>query len=187
MASKFKIPLQSEVEAYMMEKKGWPQAFCRHYAERFWNHYQASGWKLSNGNQIKDWKACFTSQWQTLKFKEDIEMLNAELRKLSSNNNIGNAPQQFYVIDELLSKYKKHPSSILFSEFGKHYDFMKSERLLIKLQPGEADKLLELYSGDKYKCRCACVQKTFDSYVNSSISVFEIFEIRKRMLNGQNT
>lgn len=71
----FAIPLQTEVSKYIEEKTGWPRVFCDYYSDKFWNHYQASGWKLSSGNQIKDWKACFNSQWKQPKFKEDIEML----------------------------------------------------------------------------------------------------------------
>jgi hypothetical protein len=71
----FKIPLQSEVQAYMKQKKGWPDKFCEYYAEKFWNNYQAQGWKLSNGNPMKDWMACFNNQWQNLKYADDIAVL----------------------------------------------------------------------------------------------------------------
>jgi hypothetical protein len=80
-----KIPLQSEVAKYMNEKMGWDKDFCRYYADKFWNHYQAQGWKLSNGNSMKDWQAAFNSQWQTPKFKEDIDKLN-EAKKSKTPN-----------------------------------------------------------------------------------------------------
>lgn len=72
---KFKIPLQTEIQAYMRDKKGWPEQFCIYYAERFWGFYASNGWKVSGKAAMKDWKAAFNSQWQNLKFKEDIDML----------------------------------------------------------------------------------------------------------------
>lgn len=71
----FKIPLQSEIQAYMKAKKNWPDQFCAYYAERFWGFYASNGWKVSGRAAMRDWKAAFNSQWQHLKFKEDIEML----------------------------------------------------------------------------------------------------------------
>ena len=47
---RMKIPLQSEIARFIEEKMGWPVEFCTYYSDRFWNHYQAQGWKLSNGN-----------------------------------------------------------------------------------------------------------------------------------------
>src|SRR5882724_11869750 len=85
MNKPFKIPLQSEVEKYIKEKKGWADEFVRYYADRFYNFYMSNGWKVSGRAQMKDWKAAFNSQWQNLKFKEDTEMFN-KLNKPGANH-----------------------------------------------------------------------------------------------------
>lgn len=179
---KFKIPLQSEVSAYMRTKKGWPEKFCDYYAERFWNHYTASGWKLSNGNSIKDWKACFNAQWQILKFKEDIDFLNSSVgglyrpqieQKQSMND--------FERIDELLNRYLASPTSVPFDEFGKWYELMKEHRLLKSFTKEEVMSLQAVYNGDNKKCRCAAVQKTFDAYANSGKNITDIIKIRNKL------
>jgi hypothetical protein len=101
--SKMKIPLQSEIAKYMAEKMGWREEFCTYYADKFWNHYQAQGWKLANGNLMKDWKAAFNSQWQQPKFKDDIEKLNeskkVDVSKLSKMEMVD-------FLDVTLSLYK---------------------------------------------------------------------------------
>jgi len=103
---KMKIPLQSEVAKYMNEKMGWDKDFCRYYADKFWNHYQAQGWKLANGNAMKDWKAAFNSQWQTPKFKEDIDKLNeAKKSKIANILGMDNEAAVKY-LDSILLLYK---------------------------------------------------------------------------------
>lgn len=100
---KMKIPLQSEVAKYMEEKMGWNRDFCTYYADKFWNHYQAQGWKLANGNAMKDWKAAFNSQWQIPKFKEDIEKMN-EAKKVDVSKL--NKMEMVDFLDVTLSLYK---------------------------------------------------------------------------------
>jgi hypothetical protein len=100
-----KIPLQTEVARYMEEKMNWPQDFCFYYAEKFWNYYQAQGWKLSNGNAMKDWKAAFNSNWQSPKFKEDIERLNSVKKKLANIEDMAQDAAVEY-LDKILMMYK---------------------------------------------------------------------------------
>ena len=102
---KMKIPLQSEVAKYMEEKTGWNKDFCQYYADKFWNHYQAQGWKLANGNAMKDWKAAFNSQWQTPKFKEDIDKLNSCKSKLANLLDMDKDAAVKY-LDSILMLYK---------------------------------------------------------------------------------
>lgn len=78
---RMKIPLQSEVARFIEEKMGWPTEFCTYYADRFWNHYQAQGWKLSNGNSMKDWKAAFSNNWQRIKDEHDRKHLEQLTKK----------------------------------------------------------------------------------------------------------
>lgn len=181
----FKIPLQSEVEMYIKEKTGWPNEFVKYYSEKFWNHYQASGWKLSSGNSIKDWRACFNSQWKVPKYKEDIEMLYG---KQSGNYKTTPAivkkmepTTQIEKLDAFLRKYQERPTEVPFSDFGQWYDFMKSEKLLKPLTKGEVNNLLSIYNGDNGKCRCACVQMTLDGYVMGGFTFDKVYEIRKRL------
>lgn len=110
MAARFKIPLQSEIAAYIQNKMNWPLAFCSYYADRFWNHYAASGWKLSNGNQIKSWQACFNSNWQTLKFHEDIKMFQQYSPAKIVPMHPPKPTTDIERMDALLLKYSKNPS-----------------------------------------------------------------------------
>lgn len=71
----FVIPSQADVEEYMKHKKPeWPASFIGYYSERFIGHYTSNGWKVGR-NAMKDWRAAFNSQWQVLKFKEDVDRL----------------------------------------------------------------------------------------------------------------
>lgn len=180
----FKIPLQSEVVVYIKSKMDWPQEFVNYYANRFWNHYQASGWKLSNGNAMKDWKACFNSNWQVLKFKEDIEMLNRFRPKGSLDTSVKPpSPKPSNMIeelDQLLEKYTLHPTEVPFTALSKYYEYMKAERLLKPLTSLEINDLWNVY-GDNIKCRCACVQMTMDGYVKGGITFSKVMELRLKL------
>ena len=60
-----KRPTVTEIQAYALKYAGsredWP--VNGHFdAEAFFDHYSANGWKQSNGNLIKDWKAA-VRQW----------------------------------------------------------------------------------------------------------------------------
>jgi hypothetical protein len=180
MRSAFKIPLQTEVEMYMKEKKGWPDNFVKYYAEKFWNHYQASGWKLSSGNRIKDWKACFNSQWQQPKFKEDIERLNG-FKPQSFNMSNGTTIKEVRELDEILAIYTKHPTSVDFYSLGNYYEFMKREKLLKPLTQIQINDLREAFHNDNFKCRCACVQLTIQGYVDSGFTFAKVFELRQKI------
>ena len=180
MRTAFKIPLQSEVSLYIETKKNWPKTFCDYYAEKFWNHYQASGWKLSNGNSIKDWKAAFNSQWQVPKYKEDIELLTKSM-KTSETKSVANGTTDVNQLDRLLNKYKQHPTEVSFKEFGKWYDLLKSEKLLRQFSKQDIEDIRVTYNNDNEKCRCACVQMTFDSYANTNLTFGSIMEIRQRL------
>lgn len=183
---KFKIPLQSEIAVYMKEKKGWPDQFCKHYSEKFWNHYTASGWKLSSGNAIKDWKACFNAQWQTLKFKEDIDFLN----QVTGKHNNGIKPvlpvsNEVERLDFFLNRYCEHPTNVPFEEFGLWYEFMKSMDILKVLTDEEKQILKNVYGNNGGKLKAAWVQKTLDGYVISGMKVSDVFKIRQRLNETQ--
>lgn len=179
----FKIPLQTEVEKYIREKMKWPEDFCKHYAERFWNHYQASGWKLSSGNKIKDWKACFNSQWQVPKFKEDLDRLYSTNGKPSLKQSVMalESTPEIAELDKLLDRYYRHPTEVPFTSFGKHYAYMKAEKLLKPFYPKEVEQIKEAFKGDVEKCRCACVEETLKFYGNKGWTFQMTVEVRKKL------
>lgn len=84
-------------------------------------------------------------------------------------------------LDSLLSRYKLHPTEVPFSELGKFYDYLKKEKLLKGLYPSQIESLKQSYKNDNYKCRCACVQMTFDGYVNSGITFSDIMNMRNKL------
>lgn len=69
-ASRFTPPTHEEVKAYCKERGNAIDA------EHFIAFYTANGWKQSNGNSIKDWKACIIT-WE----KRDKEKTAAQPQK----------------------------------------------------------------------------------------------------------
>lgn len=53
-SSRFSPPTPEEVQAFADSLEHDTSRFC---AQRFCDYYAAQGWKLSNGNSMKDWKA----------------------------------------------------------------------------------------------------------------------------------
>lgn len=84
-------------------------------------------------------------------------------------------------LDELLEKYKQHPTSIPFTDFGEWYEYLKRERLLRPFTKADVDLLRLSYGDDNGKCRCAAVQMTFDGYVNSALTFGGIMGLRKKL------
>lgn len=123
---KFKIPLQTEIAAYAQGKKGWPAAFCTYYAERFWSHYQSNGWKVSGKAAMKDWKAAFNSQWQDLKFDQDIKVL----AQMTCKNPITSPDKTIDYLNERLLEYAKHPTTFSNESLNGLYDWMKANNVL---------------------------------------------------------
>jgi|SRR6185295_6867493 len=61
----FKIPEVKEIQEYLEEIK------CTSFsAQKFFDYYQAQGWKLSNGIKMKDWKASVRT-WRGREQKQD--------------------------------------------------------------------------------------------------------------------
>lgn len=171
---KFSIPLQTAVAAYIKDKKGWPDEFCTYYAERFWNNYNASGWKLSNGNAMKSWQSCFTSQWQTLKYKEDIEFLNVCLAKkepIKAGVNDGNINIQY--ANSVFEDYKKHPTDVPRERLTFLYDWLK-ENKLIKLSKEQIDIVRKNYSSDILRGKAVSVELFFNNLANSGLNLLQI-------------
>jgi hypothetical protein len=110
----FIIPTEEEVAEYMKkyskEKElNWPEDFCKYYAEKFWNAYNSSGWRLSagKGGLIKSWESCFKNNWKTLKYIEDITMLKACQPKPKIIDH-----DTLEYLDEILSEYRSNKESM---------------------------------------------------------------------------
>jgi hypothetical protein len=84
-------------------------------------------------------------------------------------------------LDQLLSIYAKHPTSIRFVEFGKWYEYLKAEKLMKVFTVGEVNELRSIYN-DNQQCRCACVQLTFDGYVRGGFTFNKIMEMRQKLV-----
>src|SRR6185369_17183528 len=165
MKKPFKIPLQSEVERYIKEKKGWPEEFVKYYADRFYNFYMSNGWKVSGKAAMKNWEAAFNSQWQTLKFKEDIEFFN-KCKPVEQKKN-GSDPTRNY-LNDLLIDYRRKYDSIPKERLASCYDYMKTNKLLI-LTTDQKTTIKEQYSDRIMEGKAACVQITFDKMINEGI------------------
>jgi hypothetical protein len=76
----FQIPSIEEVRAFMnLCKPDWPTAFVAYYSQRWLDHYMANGFVVGRV-KMKDWHSCVRGQWLQLKFKEDKDRLEADLK-----------------------------------------------------------------------------------------------------------
>jgi hypothetical protein len=159
----FRIPLIEEVLLYMKEKKGWPDKFCQYYAEKFWNNYEASGWKLSNGNKMKSWQAAFNAQWQIPRFQNDIDFLKKcmEEKKPGIVKTIGAQGH----LNELLNQYRQNFESIPDEKFIRVYDYLKAHSL-IQLSADEKKFIKAAYGDNVEKGKAACVKTMFNNMIN---------------------
>lgn len=156
---KMSIPLTTTVQAYIKEKMGWPDAFCKYYAEKFWNHYQSQGWKLSNGNAMKDWRAAFSSNWQTPKYKEDLEKLNAA--KIADAKENGVDPIAY--INECLALHKSGQYKPQKEEVLQLYGWLK-ENGYVTLTKDEINDIVERGGNHKERMRMLAVRVLFDKW-----------------------
>lgn len=163
MKNGFKIPLQSEVERYMKEKKSWPEKFCSYYAERFYNFYMSNGWKVSGRAAMKDWKAAFNSQWQTLKFKEDIDFFNS----CRNGTNAPQGTQEALFLNERLNDHRKRWDKIQDGEYASIYDWMK-ERKLIKMTLEEKEQAKQYCNGNVVKGKALAVRLIFNRMITNA-------------------
>jgi len=158
----FQIPLQTEIEKHIKEKKGWPEQFCRYYAERFWNFYNSNGWKVSGRAAMKSWQSAFAAQWQTLKFKEDIEFLN---KCMSKEPSINGATREICYLNDCLVDYRKNYDSIPKERYVALYDYLK-EKKLIRMTRAEIESVKEFYN-DVRKGKEMCIKIIFDRMITN--------------------
>jgi hypothetical protein len=172
----FKVPLQSEVQAYIKEKKGWPDKFCQHYADKFWNYYNSNGWKVGNKAPMKDWKSAFNAQWQVLKFKDDIDFLNACLRsqqEVPRGATAAPAPVQeqgtLMYIDEILAYYEKNWEQVEEVRLASCYDWLKENRLM-RISREEGALAKQTCNGNEMKGKAICVKMLFDKMITRGMT-----------------
>lgn len=178
----FKIPLQSEVQAYIQEKKGWPEKFCKYYAERFWSFYQSNGWKVSGRAAMKDWKAAFNGQWQVLKFTEDITFLNSCIKEGQEKKVTGGqAPPQadmtkdtLTYIDEILAFYEKNWEKVEEVRLASCYDWLKDNKLM-RITKEEGARAKENCNGDPMKGKAICVKILFDKLITHGTTFTKLY------------
>lgn len=167
----FAPPLQTEVSKYIKEKKNWPDSFIQYYTDRFWSFYQSNGWKVSGKAPMKDWKAAFCSQWQTLKFKEDIDFYNKcmnEKKPVSQDKNI-------QYLNDVLLDYKVNYDKFPLERYEAIYDYLKEKRA-IKLTKQEITDILEIAHGDVKKGKMFCIRTFFDKMINQNLNFSNIMK-----------
>jgi hypothetical protein len=92
------------------------------------------------------------------------------------------APEtDFDRLDLFIEQMKRPGVDIPFEDFGQWYEFMKKNRLLRPMSRQDCDSLLEIYHGDKMKCRCAVVKSTLDGYTVNEMTIKDILKIRERL------
>ena len=179
----FKIPLQSEVQGYIQEKKGWPEKFCQHYAEKFWSYYQSNGWKVGNKAPMKDWKAAFNSQWQVIKWAEDITFLNTCLKEQREQMNpatVGPPADEvkdtLTYIDEILGFYEKNWEKVEEVRLASCYDWLKENKLM-RITRDEGLLAQESCGGDTMKGKAICVKMLFDKMITRRMTFKQLANV----------
>lgn len=69
-------------------------------------------------------------------------------------------------IDYDLMMYRLNFEKVPFNQMDKWYDYLKSNKMLKRFDKEDIDILRAAYGDDNQKCRCACVQWTFDWLIN---------------------
>jgi len=83
-------------------------------------------------------------------------------------------------LDHTLKMYQEKFESVPFLEMGKWYDFIKKERLMKVITKEDIEILREAYGDDNYKCRCACVQWTFDNMTKMDRTFAWLYDLVNR-------
>lgn len=84
-------------------------------------------------------------------------------------------------LDDLLAKYRLHPTHIPFTSLANYYPYMKQEKLLKAFTKGEAHDILKMFNGDQGMCRSYCVEQTLKSYADGNFTFSHIMELRLRV------
>lgn len=167
---KFEVPTIAEVQAYILKKKpAWGKAFSDWYGEKFWNSYEKSGWRLSagRGGPVKNWEACFNSNWQTLKYPEDLAILEKLMPRAKPIDQ-----DTLDYLNEALSLYRsdstsgKESTSISEERLAACYDWMKENNLL-RLTADQREEAIRASKIDLKKGKATAVRFAFDRMVKN--------------------
>lgn len=168
----FIIPTVEEIVEYVLQKKsGWPKAFVQWYSEKFFYSYEKSGWKLSagRGGPVKNWQACFNSNWQTLKYKEDLDMILALTPKPKAIDE-----DTLNYLNDALEEYRKDPTMEKI-RLAACYDWLKEHRL-IKLSFSQRQEAIEESRKDLMSGKALAVTFVFDHMVNNLLTFNYFFD-----------
>lgn len=169
-SSKFTIPLQTAVSNYMKEKMGWPREFCDWYADKFWNAYNAVGWKLAGNRKMKSWQSAFNNNWKDLRYPEDREKLVSVLKALEQRQQFSLMTHSEFLLymDGWLERYKneKKPSRDLALKL---YDELK-KRGMAKLSKAKTDEARVLGSNSIEACKIWAMKFMLDEMIERGIT-----------------
>ena len=159
MAKLFSIPTIQEVVDHIQYKMPhWPGSFSQWYGEKFWSHYQASGWRLSSNILMKDWRAAFSSQWKDLRFPADREKLE-ECLKLESQKPVKQIiPETDSLIERLYHDFQA--GNINRQLMASCYKWLKGNGF-IQFSQAEVEKLVSDAGNDKEYGRYLSVKLYF--------------------------
>jgi hypothetical protein len=152
----FKIPLQTEIAAFLGTKKPeWPEKFCLWYADKIWLFYDQKGWMVGK-NKMQNWKSAVSLHFLTLSDSNQAELNKYKVIKIRpeivSNSTIEG-------IELLYQQYVAHPTHIMEGILAGAYDTMK-EQGLIKLTPEQKKICISL---GPTKGRAQAVRYTFEN------------------------
>lgn len=169
----FLIPTIEEVSTFMKEKKPeWAKTFCDWYADKFINSYTASGWKLSagRGGPVKDWRACFSNNWKTLKYKEDLDMLTTLTPKPKV---VDEETLNFF--NDVLTEYREGPGPVSKERLAGCYDWMK-ENKFIRLTAQQKEKAIEESKKDLLLGKATATKFVFDHLISNLLDFSYFFK-----------
>lgn len=188
----FDIPSVEQVQAYMQEKKpDWPPAFCEYYAKKFWHSYNAKGWQIANNKRMKSWESAFHSQWQDVKYEDDVKVLHAakhlgalEKQQKKQIATFGSAVSEIpedrtiEYLDTLLSQYMRHPTSLTALRLSSCYDFLKTNKL-IRISKAQKESALLASERDGLEAGKAVIVKiVFDSMAMNMATFTELLGVK---------
>lgn len=114
------------------------------------------------------------SRWQRSSKTEIAKTVHIEKKAAPVPTN------DFDRLDAFINEMRKPGVTIPFNQFGNWYEFMKANRFLKAMTKADCDRLLEVYKGDKIKCRCAVVQQTLSGYISNELTIKDILKIRNQ-------
>lgn len=172
----FVIPTIQEISDCMFEytkrkKINWPKGFCDWYAEKFFNSYEKSGWRLSagKGGPVKNWQACFKSEWVTLKYSGDISMLDKLTPKIKPVDR-----DTLDFVNEILTEYRQNKDSIDEIRTASCYEWCKEQGFFLRLTQDQRQECIEISKKDLTNARSCMVRYLFD-YMVSNLLTFNYF------------